>query len=219
MVTHRGFFSPSFMPLSSLLFWFCLSSSSWLFLLSLCSACVSACHGSFLPHLPPFFSAFYRAKAENAFSTSSACFSKEIHLWSKGWSLGATALCFVLVFIPLSSKLFLGLSLPRISIKHLSSASHWLVSASARHHWDSWLFFLRLFLVPVSQQIFACWKWGSGENWFFLLLCINSLEKTPLPVTVEWNNSWAGSLPLPLGIHPLLSFSLIRTTLCRLNQG
>lgn len=193
------------MPLSYLLFWFCLSSSSWRLLLSLCSACVNLCHGSFLPHLPLFFFAFYRAKAENAFSTSSARFSKEIHLWSKGCSSGATALCFSFVFILPSSELFLRLSLPRISIKHLSSASHWLFSASARHQWDSWLFFLCLFLVSVSQQIFACWKWGSGENWFFLLLCINLLEKTPLPVTVEWNNSWAGSFPLPLGIHSLLS--------------
>lgn len=37
---------------------------------------------------------------------------------------------------------------------------------STRHQWDSWFFFLCLFLVPVSQQIFihfACWKWGSGK--------------------------------------------------------
>lgn len=128
----------------------------------------------------------------------------------QGLELGSHRSVLRVPFYSFSSELFLGLSLPRISIKHLSSACHWLFSASARHHWDFWLFFLCLFLVSVSQQIFACWKWGSEENWLFFLLCINLLEKTPLPSTVEWNNSWAGSLPLPLGIHSLLSFFLPR---------
>lgn len=129
-------------------------------------------HATFLffPHFPPFFFSFYRAEVENVFSTPSTCFSKEIILQSKGCSLGATALCFAFIFfILLTSKLFLSLSLPRISLKHLSSASHWLFNASLSFC-QAPVGLLILFpllvscsCIPAYLHLLCCWKWGSGK--------------------------------------------------------
>lgn len=79
---------------------------------------------------------------------------------------------------------------------------------STRHQWDSWFFFL----VYPSISSFTLLL----ENWFFCLPCILTCwgRYLSLRVTVEWKNSCAGSFAPSLGIHVLLSFSLIRTVLC-----
>lgn len=178
----------------------------------------------FFPHLLPFFFAFYRAKAENVFSTSFACFSKEIFLWSKGCSLGTTALCFLFIFIRLTSKLFLTLSFPRISFKHLSSASHWLPSTSLSFH-QAPVGLLRLFSLPAPCSCIPAYlhslcgrKGGSGRIGSFtcsLLTCWRRYLSLPQS---EVGPSPAVFLPLHLGIYSLLPFLSIRTVLCCSNK-
>lgn len=222
MVTHRGFFPPVlclFYPFSS-------DSASpaphgCSALLSLCSACISPCHSSFLPHLPPFFFAFYRAKAENAFSTSSACFSKEIHLWSKGCSLGAAALCFGLVLflsVLSYSLVFLFPEYPLNTSPLPATGSSVLLPGTSGTPGSfvfacfSFLYASRSLLVgngqvgkiaPSSCSVLTCWR-----------------RHLSLP---QWSEIIAGLGLFPLGFIPsflsfFLSFSLIRTTLCWLNQ-
>lgn len=207
------------MPLSSL-FWFCLSSSSWLFsattLLCLCRS--MPCF--FFPHLPPFFFAFYRAKAENVFSASSACFSKEIVLWSKGCSLGATALCFMFFLFSLLLSFSLVFLFPEYPSNTSPLPANGSFSASLSFH-QAPVGLLILFSLPVSCSCLpadfhslCCWKWGSGENWFFHLLCINLLEKISLPITVERKTkkkkkAGLGLFLFPLGFIPFfLSYQL-----------
>lgn len=171
----------------------------------------------------PFLHCILQSQGWKCLFTSFACFSKEIILWSKGCSLGATALCLLFIFILLTSKLFLSLSLPRISLKHLSSASHWLVSAFLSFY-QAPVGLLVLFSLPVSCSCIP------ADLHSLCLLEMGKTGSSTCSVLTCWGihlslsqwsekNTWAGSLPFRLGIHPLLSFLLIRTVLCWSNQA
>lgn len=213
------------MPLSSLLFWFCLSSSSWLFLLPFCSACVSPRHVSFFlncllsslhstePRLKMSFLPPLLASPKRSFCGARAL----------AWEPLLCASCSFLFFLLLSfSLVFLFPEYPSNISPLPATGSSVPLCPSTRHQWDSWFFFslpVSCSCIPAHLHSLCLLEMGKWENWFFHLLCINLLEKTPLPITVEWKkDSWAGSPLLPLGIHSLLSFSLIRTKLCWSNQ-
>lgn len=186
-----GFFSPSYTPLSSLLFCFCFSSSFWLFLLPFCSASgYSPCHVSFFPTclLSSLHSTELRLKT--SFLPPLLAFPKRSFC---GASLGTTALCFLFVFILLTSKLFLSLSFPRISSKHLSSARHWLPSTCLPFH-QAPVGLLILFSLPVPCSCIpahlhsAVGKGGSGKIGSFTCTALTCWRRYLSPLGSEVRN-------------------------------
>lgn len=219
--TLWAFFPPSYMPLSSLLFWFCFSSSLWLFLLPFCSAsCYSPRHISFFPTclLSSLHSTELRLKM--SFLPPLLAFPKRSFC---GASLGTTALCFLFIFILLTSELFLSLSFPRISSKHLSSARHWLPSTCLPFH-QAPVGLLILFSLPVPCSCIpahlhsAAGKGRSGKIGSFTCTALSCWRRYLSPL-VKWKICWAGSFPLPAGIHSLPSFSWFSAMLVKPRTG
>lgn len=163
----QGIFSPSYMPLSSILFCFCLSSSLWMFLLPFCSAsCVSPCHVSFFPTC--FLSSlhFVEPRLKMSFLPPLLAFPKRSFCGARAvvWEPLLCASCSFLFALLLSFSLLFLFPEYLLNTSPLPATDSPVpLCPSTRHQWDSRGFFLCLLLVPVSQHIFIHSVAGKGE--------------------------------------------------------